>query len=170
MRTAVKTTDVYKYSELSDEAKEHALNKLSDVNVDYEWWDGVYMDAENVGIKITEFDLDRNRYAKGHFILSAHEVAANIIRDHGETCETYKTAEAFLNEVNAQSMPDDDSDDFPAWKEKMLELEDEFQKSILEDYSIMLQKESEYLQSRESIEKTIDANDYEFTVDGNLYH
>jgi hypothetical protein len=169
MRTAIKHTDVYKYSELSDEAKDKAIERLYDLNVDYEWWDGVYWDAENIGLKITEFDLDRNRYAKGNFVLSANEVAANIIRDHGPDCETYKTASAFLDAINDLDMPDDDSDDFPAWEDKMVELENEFLESILEDYSIILQHESEYLQSRKAIEETIEANEYEFTVDGKLY-
>jgi hypothetical protein len=38
----------------------------------------------------------------------------------------------------------------------------------LEDYSIILQKECDYLSSEESIIETIEANDYEFDIDGNL--
>ena len=39
----------------------------------------------------------------------------------------------------------------------------------LEDMRIALQKEYEYLTSRESIEDTIKANEYEFTIDGKLF-
>ena len=49
-------------------------------------------------------------------------------------------------------------------------LEAEFLKSILEDYSIILQKEYEYLTSREAVEETIEANDYHFTENGNLFN
>jgi hypothetical protein len=164
----IKETKVYKFDELTDKAKEKAMENLYDLNVDYGWWDYMYEDAANVGLKLTSFDLDRNRHAKGEFTLSAAEVAANIIRDHGEQCETYKTAQAFLDEINSLTMPDDDSDEFSEWENKMLELEDEFLKSLLEDYSIMLQKEYEYQTSEEAIIETIRANEYEFTEDGKL--
>ena len=35
-------------------------------------------------------------HAKGEFILSADEVAANIIRDHGPDCDTYRTAQDYF--------------------------------------------------------------------------
>ena len=164
----IKETKVYKFDELSDNAKEKALNELYDINVDYDWWDSIYEDAENIGLKLKTFDLDRNRHATGEFILSATEVAANVIRDHGDQCETYKTAQEFLDEQNKYPMPDDDSDEFSVWEDKMLELEDEFLKSLLEDYSIILQKEYEYLTSEEAIIESIKANDYVFDENGNL--
>ena len=55
---------VYEFNELSEEAKEKAIEKLWNINVDYEWWDCVYDDAENIGLKIKEFDLDRGSYVK----------------------------------------------------------------------------------------------------------
>ena len=163
-----RTINVYEFDELTEKAKENAINKLAYINVDYEWWEFTYDDSKNIGLKITSFDLDRNRHATGEFILSAAEVAENIINHHGVQCETYKTAQAFLDEQNENPMPDDDSDEFPAWEDKMLELEDEFLKSLLEDYYIMLQKAYEYLTSEESIVETIKANDYEFDEKGNL--
>jgi len=164
----IKETKVYKFDELSDKGKEKALENMYDLNVDYEWWDSIYDDAANAGLKLTAFDLDRNRHAEGNLTLSAAEVAANIIRDHGEHCETYKTAQSFLDEINSIDMPDDDSDEFSEWENKMIIIEDEFLKSLLEDYSIILQKEYEYQTSEEAIIESIKANDYEFTEDGKL--
>ena len=160
--------NVYGFDELTEKAKENAINKLADINVDYAWWDSTYDDAGNIGLKLKTFDLDRNRHATGELILSATEVAANVIRDHGDQCETYKTAQEFLDEQNKYPMPDDDSDEFSVWEDKMLELEDEFLKSLLEDYSIILQKEYEYLTSEEAIIESIKANDYVFDENGNL--
>lgn len=168
MRIKVTETKVYTWNELTDEQKEKVLEKQRYINVDYEWWDGIYEDAAEVGIKITSFNLDRNRHAEGEFTLSAAEVAANIIRDHGEQCETYKTAEKFLGDQNDDPMPDEDDDDFPEWENRMIDLEEEFRKSIIEDYSIMLQKESEYLLSDDAIIETIEANEYEFDENGNI--
>jgi len=164
MRT--KTVNVYQFDELSDEAKEKAIEALRDINVNREWWDSIYDDAENVGLKLTEFDLDRNRHAKGKFTESATYTAEKIMDEHGKECDTYKTAKQFLDDLNALTSEYDDIEDCP--EDKIEELEDEFLKSILEDYSIMLQKESEYLTKDETIIETIKANEYEFTEDGRI--
>ena len=53
-------------------------------------------------------------------------------------------------------------------EDKLIDMENEFLKSLLEDYSIMLQNEYEYLTSEEAIIETIEANEYEFTQAGKL--
>lgn len=164
---------VYEFNELSEESKERAIEKLWNINVDYEWWDCVYDDAENIGLKIKEFDLDRGSYVKGEFTISALEVASNIFREHGESCETYQTAVNFINEyepvfsdyMNEQSENFENGD----LEDKMLDMESEFLESLCEDYRIMLQREYEWRTSTDEIIKTIDANGYEFTKDGELF-
>lgn len=167
MRIKVTKTEVYKFDELPEDVKDKAIENLYDINVDFDWWDCMYEDAKNVGIEITEFDLYR-RTIGGNFLLSADEVAANTIRDHGDSCETYKTASDFIDAKNADDMPDDDTDEFSEWEDRMLELEEEFHRSIMEDYRILLKQEYEYLTSREAIIETIKANEYEFTLDGKI--
>lgn len=165
-------TKAYKFDELSDDAKQKAINSLNGINVDYNWWEYTYGDAEEIGLKITSFDLDRNRYAKGHFTLSAAEVMANIFANHGEDCETYKTAKEFeedwqplFNEyMDENSERHEDSET----ESDLNDLESDFLKSLLEDYSIMLQNEYEYLQSDEAVIEAIVANEYEFTEKGEL--
>lgn len=170
-------TKVYKFDELSEQAKQTAIEKLSDINVGYDWWESTYEDAANVGLKITSFDLDRNRYAKGEFKWTAIECANLIKKEHGEMCETYQTANKFLAErdelvekysdgINTDIVTEENEYDFD---QNADELESEFLKDILEDYSIMLQNECEYLQSEESIIDTIKANEYEFTAAGNIF-
>ena len=165
--------NLYSFNELSDEAKEKAFIQFLDINVDSDWWQSTYEDAANIGLKITSFYLDRNRHAKGEFTISAAEVCANIFRDHGQQCETYKTAEAFMEEWQPifdnymdETHPEYESREL---ENKLQELESDFLNSLLEDYSIMLQRECEYLQSYEAIKETIEANDYQFTEDGKLY-
>lgn len=172
MRVEIVTRNLYKFDELSDEAKEKAIENMYNINVDYEWWENVYEDAENIGLKITEFDIDRGSYAHGNFTLSAEEVAANIIRDHGEACETYKTAENFLKEhdpVYADYMNEESKNyESRESEDKLQKMENEFLKSLLEDYRITLSHEYDYLTSEEAIRETIEANEYEFTEDGKL--
>lgn len=152
MRTITK--NIYSFNELSEDAKGKAVDKLFDINVDYNWWDFTYDDAKNIGLKITSFDIER--YCEGKFISGAYESAQAIIKNHSETCQTYKTAKSFLSEYK-----DTQEDDIE-------ELEDDFLKSLLEDYRIILMHEYEYLTSSEAIIEAIQSNEYEFDEDGNL--
>jgi len=175
MRIDVKETKVYPFNELSDDAKQEALEKLYDINVDYEWWDCVYEDAANVGIKISGFDLDRGSYCKGDFTLDAEEVANKIIAEHGESCETYKAAIDFFDAVKViKEKHESDVEYDPEYMEynetgDYEEAVEEFKGFILEDYRIMLEKQYEYLTGEEAIVETIEANEYEFTEDGKVY-
>lgn len=164
---------VYQFSELSEDAKNKAIQNLSDINVNFEWWEFTYEDAKNIGLEIQSFDLDRNRHAKGQFLYFANEVAANILKEHGDTCNTYLTAFNFMEDwqpifndymdVNSENYESRDLEN------QLQDLEDEFLNSLLEDYSILLQKESEYLQSEKAIIETIELNEYDFTEDGKLF-
>lgn len=44
-----KTIKTYKYEELDENAKQKVLEKHSDINVDYDWWDFLYEDISRVG-------------------------------------------------------------------------------------------------------------------------
>lgn len=160
----------YKFEELNEDAKQNARNWWIDGGSDYEWWDSIYDDAKEIGLKITGFDLDRNRYAKGEFLLSACEVAQNILNNHGETCETYKTAKGFLEDWQLvfNEYMDENSERYESYdaEQEMQELEDDFLSSLLEDYSIMLQNEYEYMLSDEYIDEMLTINEYEFTKEG----
>jgi hypothetical protein len=175
----IKEINVYKFDELSNSAKAKAIENLYDINVDYEWWDSVYYDAAQIGLKINSFDIDRAAYVKGEFTETATEVAELITRNHGQPCETYKTAKLFLNEVKPlielrDNFADNDEtteeeyQNFDNNTERIEELEEDFLKSICEDYRIILTKEYAYLTSEEAIIETIEANDYEFDENGNL--
>lgn len=174
MRTETTTRTLYTFDELSDEAKEKALEAYRDINVSFDWWEFIYDNAEIIGLKIDGFDLNRRRHATGKFIESAFDCASKIIKEHGEACETYKTAKVFLSDwaelvskysdgINTEEVHEDNEWEFDKESD---ELETEFLKFILEDYSIMLQNEYEYLYSDEAVQETIEANEYEFTEEG----
>jgi hypothetical protein len=168
-------TTVYNFAELSDKAKQKAIESLYDCNVNREWWDCTYEDAKTVNIKITGFDIDRS-YCEGDFMESAEETANLIIENHGKDCKTYKTAANYLKErkelVEKYSdgktlniVAEDNECDFD---NDCNELDAEFLRSILEDYRIILSKEYDYLTSKEAIIDTIEANDWTFTEDGTM--
>ena len=161
-----KTINVYQFDELSDDAKAKAIERLSDINVDYQWWESTYEDARYVKLKLTEFDLDRNKHCRGSFMESPTETAELIVSSHGKDCDTYKTAKAFLSNLNDLTSPYPNIEDVP--EDKIEDLEDMFLADLLEDYASILQKECDYLQSEEAIIETIKANEYWFTEDGKL--
>ncbi len=159
--------NLYKFDELSETAKQKALSDLSNINVDYEWWESTYDDAERIGLKITSFELDGSKNATGEFINSGLDVAESIIKEHGHDCETRKTALNYIDKYNSLMFNVKSEDD--EMENEFEEIEKEFLNSLLEDYANILQRESEYLQSEEAIIETIKANDYDFTEDGKLY-
>ena len=147
-----KTYKVYKFSELSEESQEKALDNLRDIDVDYDWWEHIFEEAKNIGLKIESFEIN-NREISGRFIESIDNVVKNIIEYYNKDDDRYKTAQVFLNVFN-------NDDDFNR--------NNEFLNYLLCDYSIILQKEFDYLISDEVVRETIITNDYEFLEDGSL--
>lgn len=174
MKTA--TVTLFAINELTDEVKSKVLDKFRDINVNDHWWDSIYDDAKEIGLKITSFNLDRNRHAKGKFLLAANEVAQNILNYHGENCETYKTASSFMEDwqpvFNDYIHMDESSKKHESKEveEELQEMEDSFLDSLLEDYSIILQKEYEYLMEDKAVEETIIANEYQFLENGKRFN
>jgi hypothetical protein len=167
----IKEIKVYQFNELSDKAKQRAMDWYRDASYGDQWWEGIYEDAENVGIKITSFDCDRGNYIKGDFISGAEETAHKIEKDHGEICDTYKTAKAYLAERDTiiASAPKDENGDFENEREldgKLDDCDKEFLRSILEDYLSILRKEVEDYYSDERVTENILANEYEFDENG----
>ena len=172
MRIDKVETKVYPFDELSDEAKQAAIENMYDINVDYAWYGPTYEDAETIGLVITEFDT---RHCGGDWTEDAEDVAKLIIENHGEDCETRKDAEEFMNSVSVAGSVFEDEDDYDPDYEEFTESDgyeelcEEFLTTICEDYSIILQKAYEYFSTEEAILETIKANEYEFTEDGKLY-
>jgi hypothetical protein len=168
-----KTVNMYDFEELSDRAQETALENVAGFYSNYEWYESVYEDAEAAGLRIKEFNTDSSRYCRGDFINSAEDCANYIIDNHGEKSETYATAETYLRDKAylIKSAPVNDDGEYTDEIELDCTLEDldrDFLQSILEDYSIILHQEWEYINSKEVILESINSNGYMFTIDGEL--
>ena len=161
---------LYKFEELTEDAQEKAIENNLDINADYAWWESVYIDAENVGLKITEFDIDRGSYCNCEFVENAADVAKNIIENHGTDCDTCKDSESFLTVFKPlnEKLDNEFLDDLEI-EEEIEDLENEYLYTLSEDYRIILQREYEYLTSEEYIKDTLIANEYDFTEDGEIY-
>jgi hypothetical protein len=177
MREEIKVIKIYKYEELTEEQKQKVLNKLSDINVDYQWYDYIYKDAKEIGLEITEWDLYRYVCKVKMIDCAGFDIADKIMLNHGESCDTYKHAEEFMGKwsklvekysdgINKSKVMEGNEDQFDYEADL---LENVFLGQLAKDYFKMLQNDYEYLISREAIEETINCNEYEFTEEGEIY-
>jgi len=139
--------NLYEFDELGEEEQKRALRELSDINTDFDWWEFVYEDAEQIGCEIKGFDLWGKTIGFG-FKQDPETIAENIIKSHGKDCDTYKAAKAFKKEQNGS----------------------QFKFQLKECYFKMLENDYAHRTSKEAIIETIECNDYEFAKDGTLYH
>lgn len=164
-------TKVYQFSELSESAQQKAIKWFLNSFDDSFAWHDIKEDAGQIGLKL--ISLDSHRENKGEFMLSANEVAQNIFNNHGEVCETYKTAAKFMDEWQPvfSNYMDEGHEDYESKEseDKLQGLEDDFLHSLLEDYRMMLDKQIEYEYSDEFAKDTIEANEYEFKADGTRF-
>lgn len=169
------TITLYRFEELEEEVQEKVLAEYWDINVDYEWWEFVFENAERIGLEIEEFDIAGRAYCKGKWIENAEYAARRILQEHGEMCETYKDAEGFLKDLALSKTEFEGREDYdPEYEEfeestEYADLEDVFLNTLCEDYRIILESEYEYLTRDVAIKETIEANEWEFTEDGKRY-
>lgn len=167
-------TKVYQFSELSEKAKEKAIEDMWDINVHDSWWDYIYEDANDIGLDITGFDLRGS--IDGKFTYDGLHACLNILDKHGEATEKYKIAKKFnedRDKLVAKYSPNNngtvDPEFYGDFDEEECELEEEFRKELLEEYLSILRREYEYCTSEEAIIEAIEANEYEFTEYGKLF-
>ncbi len=199
MRTAVKKTDVYTFDELSDEAKEAALEKWREHGLDYEWWDMAYEDykrtARILGIEIENIYFSgfysqgdgacfegEYEYAKGSMAAIRKEYPTDqtlhCIADNLAAAQKYNSygLYAYVKHQGRYShemctdidVRNDRSADYypnPDGVEAITEALRDFMRWIYKS----LEAEWDYLMSAERIIDDFKANEYEFTIDGEMY-
>ena len=114
---------------------------------DYNWWEFIEEDLNEIGLTLVEFDLGRGSFCRLEVKEDLHHTAKQILEHHGKECDTYISAEQYIN------------DDLDA---------KEFLHELQEEYRIMLEKEYEYLCSEEYIKELCEINEHEFDENGNI--
>lgn len=177
-------TKVYKFDELTPDAQNKAVELLNDINTMHNWWNYtienmVNMLAENgfnnAEISFSGFssqgdgacfdaDIDLSKFSENKRIVSIAEsycgfhIAKNSFANH---YSHERTRYVEYNELNGDRINEALKQLSETIEAKRLSLS----KQIYRD----LEKEYEYLSSREAIIETIKANDYDFFKDGKLY-
>jgi hypothetical protein len=167
-------TNVYNFNELDEKAKSKAIEKHRYFYVQDTWWDNVYESAEEVGLKITGFDLDRSRYINGEFIKDVESIADYILKEFGETCEAYKMAENYQSkrENTLEKAEKDNFGDFTdlyTLDNELDALDTELRNDLLNYYLKCLELEYDFYMSDEFISEFLINNEYNFLQDGTRF-
>ena len=168
------TIITYSIEELKEqfpEAYKKAISDNSDWNVmDDCWHECITQEAEDLGFMLVEWDLDRHTIKLGKFTETLETIAKKIVQDHGETCNTHKTASAFLKDLATlrEKYPIEGEND-PVYGGELELMEVEFERELALDYLALLRQEYDYQTSEEAIFDSLLANDCQFTEDGKMF-
>ncbi|WP_143822987.1 hypothetical protein [Mucilaginibacter sp. MD40] len=163
--------NLYHFSELNERAQKKALADNQDFNVNNNWWDWIYDDAEEAGLKITGFDLDRACYCNAQFIHDAIYTATQVRLNHGEKTETMQVTTAFWERRDhaVNTWRRDEIGEFENAEEldtTLDSIEEDYLKAMSLAYLRLLDKVYDELTSDEAIAESLTANEYWFTADG----
>ena len=174
-------TKVYLFKELDEQTKEKVIQNNYDIAIQDDWYHFTKDDLKEVDIELRSFDINRGSFAEIH-IDYFFETCEKIIKSHGENCETYKIAERYIKEYNSIQEKISAIHDSHHWSrefgsdgDKLMQcdidlddLEDEYQKEFSEEVLSMLRQEYEHMISEEYINDMFEANEYEFTAEGEM--
>ena len=161
-----KEIKVYKFDELDKQTKEKVIENYRYINVDNTfWYDCIKEEFDELGISITAFNLDRGNYANID-VWNFEDTSRSIIEEFGDSVAIKQTAKNYINEyekIQANFKEDEDI-------EREVELLDEqYEKEYSEDILSYLRSSYDWEISDEAITETIEANDYDFTIEGIIY-
>jgi hypothetical protein len=163
--------NLYQFDELENKVRDKVLIDELYINVEDNWWEAVYEDAKNIGLKLTGFDIDRAQYCTGEWMRDALFTAGEVTEQHGENTPTFLATKLFWSAQNdlLATCPKDGNGEPEcpeAVEDQMDTNEANYLKHLLRLYLQMLNKEYDYLVSDTAIRETIEVNQYWFTADG----
>lgn len=173
------SVNLFEYNELSDKAKEKALEDNRDYNIYDMWYDSIYDDANTMSLVISAFDLYRRTISIDFDTFPEDSIGA-ILKNAGKTTELHKTATRYyasLEELKREHIQrqafldeEDEGDEEERFEETETyeEWRDEFIKDLGEDYLSLLRQEYEYQTSDTAIIESFEANEVMFMENGTI--
>ena len=157
---------VYRFEELDEQTKEKVIENYRYINVDSTFWsDYIKEDFIRLGLEIKEFDLGCGNAVK-IYIDNLEETSKNIIHEFGNSEAIKQLAENYINEyekIQANFKEDEDV-------EREVELlDDQYEKKYSEYILLYLRASYDWETSDEAVYRTIEANEYDFTIEGKIY-
>jgi len=192
-------TKVYKFDELSEQAKQKAIESFYDINVDYEWHEFI---IENFTENRDFFDIDNVYFSgfssqgdgamfeysgiSGNFVnaiidgLKLPDWKKKVLKHccyasgRGKHSGHYYHENCCAHSIYIES--DNGAQNYENIENLISLYSGEIEDAIIEKYRDMsqdlyktLEKEYDYLTSKPAIIESIKANEYEFTIDGNRF-
>ena len=90
---------LYEFEELSNEAKENAIEENRTMNVEHDWWDCTYEGMKEIGIEINSFDIYHRNISIT--IEDSEHTANKVIEYFGEGMEVVKISKQFIKDRDA---------------------------------------------------------------------
>lgn len=190
-------TKVYQFNELSESAKEKAINNLYDLNVDFEWWESEFGYWQE---KLAEIGFIDSKIAFSGFSSQGDGASFTSYVDIDTivnsliycNCDYYYETKALLKMVKLESLikieikRDDsryshektcyvyygsyfDSEFCNSQLEELIEEIENLRYNLCKEIYDSLERQYYFLTSNEAITDTIEANDYWFLENGKLY-
>lgn len=177
------TVKVYAFAELSEAAKERALNAFRCINVEFDWWDGAYdticTAGKLLGLEIGQIYFDADLYCIFNADYEYVRGAVKVIRDefpqdtklHGIAKDLQALQKRHFYSLSCAVTKGRSMNYYRCFRfGEDYECED--LGDIIDDFAhwarILLRDEYEYLTSDKAIQEAIEANEYEFTEEGKL--
>ena len=191
MPKVIKKT-VYKFNELPENIQDKVVEKLYDINVDYEWWDmdGLLDLSENEmkerkiskreygGLMFSYdhlyFDIERGRIWYIQFerlVVNNENVFRKWLRIPKRLWENvdYEFPSPTRNGITTIEFSENYTySDFTEKQQQILDRAKEIFDDKIEEALNILEKQYNYLTSREAIVETIEANEYWFNENGDI--
>ena len=190
MRTETTTRTLYTFAELSDDAQQHAIEKLWSLNVDHDWWQFTYETIQKAGdcmgidCKVEGFDLDHGvaidlrgtyAYRKDWRAALAQEFGDDTLATLAKIGDELQAAQrpAFYSASAELRRPyyGRDGTGYDIDQEKGADVTDNLIDALrsFEHWAWrLLRDDYGYLTSYDVIKETIEANGYEFDANGDL--
>ena len=142
--------NLYSFSELSKEIQEKVLEHFRYFNVEFDWYDFIFEEANSIGLKITNFNLDPSKI-EGDLLSPPFIICKKIIKEHGKETPTYAFAKEYIDRKTKISI-------------------DDFRKRLMNEYLLLLRAHYDYLMIDSTVKEMIVSNDYEFFKNGDLFN
>lgn len=193
MRNKCICKDIFKFDELSEDVQGKVLDNMREWDVYHEWWEFVYEDAKECGA-IIGISVDNIYFSgfssqgdgacfEGSYVYrkgSVKEIKKHAPQDE----ELHAIAEALYREQKQHgykleanikhrgryyhSSSNDITVYFDGFDTYSTDIEEALRRFMDWIYK-RLEQEYKYLTSDEAVKETIEANEYEFTVDGDIW-
>jgi hypothetical protein len=170
----MKTIEVklYKFNELPEEVQDKVITNNRGINTENsDWWYFSFDTWKEVGVRIEHFDLYKMDIGISLFY-SEEQTAESILSFLGDN-ENYEFARRYLE--YKKKLDKTYENEFDEWGE-CEEYDDElydanhlFQDDLKNALLSWLREEMEYCESDQAIIDTIEANDYDFDINGKIH-